>query len=203
MQSSNPRPAIEYPTPVSLRQSLRESTSEIHARLHLHDGFAAIQNGTIDLGAYRSLLVRLYGFHVSFEAAVGGASDRSNWLLDDLAAVSLGGHTTPETIPRCTALKSFDTTAQQLGALYVVEGSTLGGRHLARHLDRLLGTTGSAGRRFFLGRGADTSAAWNAFLARLTSPAMTPAEQGEAVAAAVATFDIFQQWLQGWRDFAE
>jgi heme oxygenase len=145
----------------------------------------------------------LYGFHVSFEAAVGSASDRSTWLLEDLAAVSLEGHTTPATIPRCTALTAFDTPAQQLGALYVVEGSTLGGRHLARNLDPLLGPTGSAGRRFFLGRGADTSAAWNAFQARMSSSAMTPADHGETVAAAVETFDIFQQWMQGWRDFTE
>jgi hypothetical protein len=70
----------------------------------------------------------------------------------------------------------FDTPARRLGALYVVEGSTLGGRHLARNLDPLLGSTESAGRRFFLGRGADTNAAWIGFLARMTLFAGTPAD---------------------------
>jgi heme oxygenase len=188
--------------PPSLRQTLRAATSGPHARLHLHPGFAAIQNGTIDLPDYRALLVRLYGFHVSFEAAVGIASDRSAWLQDDLAAMTLDGRQLP-TIPRCTALTSFDTPARRLGALYVVEGSTLGGRHLARSLDPLLGLSGPAGRRFFLGRGADTNAAWNEFLARLTLFAGTPAVHGEIVAAAVRTFSTFEEWLSGWRSFTQ
>jgi heme oxygenase len=210
MQSSDPRPALEPSaiepgarrTPASLRQTLRAATAEIHARLHLHTGFAAIQNGTIDLVDYRSLLERLYGFHVAFEAAVGIAGDRSGWLRDDLAAVGIGGRTVA-TIPRCTALRALETPPRRLGALYVVEGSTLGGRHLARNLDPLLGSAGGAGRRFFLGRGADTNTAWNAFLARMTASAESPAERRETVAAAVETFRIFQEWLHGWRGGTE
>jgi heme oxygenase len=214
MQSIDAGPAVEYQaiepaddsatkggsprrTPRSLRQTLRAATSESHARLHLHSGFAAIQNGTIDLIDYRALLIRLYGFHVAFEAAVGIAGERSAWLEDDLAALSADG-TMPAAIPRCT-LAPFDTPGRRLGALYVIEGSTLGGRHLARNLDALLGRAGSAGRRFFLGRGDDTDAAWNAFLTRLTFSAGTPSVAGEIVAAAVATFGIFEEWLRGWR----
>jgi heme oxygenase len=181
---------------------MRAATSEAHARLHLHTGFAAIQNGTIDLVAYRALLVRLFGFHVSFESAVGIASDRSAWLQEDLVALTMAGHALA-TIPRCQALPKFDTPARRLGALYVVEGSTLGGRHLARSLDALLGSAGTVGRRFFLGRGADTNAAWNAFLSRLSASATTPAVRSEIVAAAVGTFEVFEEWLQGWRNFTE
>jgi heme oxygenase len=197
MQSSNP---VALRTPRSLRQMLRAATSESHARLHHHAGFAAIQNGTINLVEYRALLARLYGFHAAFEAAMGMTSERSNWLEDDLAAVTEGGPV-PATIPRCTALAPFDSPARRLGALYVVEGSTLGGRHLARNLESLLGSAGSAGRRFFLGRGGDTDAAWNGFLARLTFSGSTPAMRGEIVASAVATFGIFEEWLRGWRNF--
>lgn len=219
MQSSDAGPAAEYPAIVpaddsatsggsprrtlrSLRHTLRGATSESHAHLHLHPGFAAIQNGTIDLIDYRALLIRLYGFHVSFEAAVGAASERSAWLRDDLAALGVGGHT-PATIARCTALAPLDTPGRRLGALYVVEGSTLGGRHLARKLDALLGCAGSAGRRFFLGRGEGTDAAWNAFLTRLAFSAGSPAMAGEIVAAAVATFSIFETWLRDWRNCKE
>jgi len=190
--------------PPSLHQTLRAATSETHERLHLHEGFAAIRSGTIDLVDYRALLFRLYGFHVSFEAALGLASDRSAWLQDDLAALTMGGNT-PEMIPRCTSLEAFATPTRQLGALYVVEGSTLGGRQLARDLAPLLapllGSAGGAGRRFFLGRGAQTNAAWKTFLARLTLSGSTPAVRSEIVAAAVRTFSIFEEWLRGWRSF--
>jgi len=198
MQSSKPRPASD-----DLRQSLRAATSEIHANLHLHAGFASIQNGTIGLIAYRSLLVRLYGFHVAFEAAFRVESDRSDWLREDLAALSAGGRPTLDEIPRCTALTSSHTPSARLGALYVVEGSTLGGRYLARSLEPLLGSAGNVGRRFFLGRGADTTPAWNAFLARMTSSARTIAEHRETVEAAVRTFSIYQEWLNGWRPVAQ
>jgi heme oxygenase len=185
--------------PVPLRQSLREATSGAHVRLHHHAGFAAIQNGTINLAQYRSLLMRLYGFHLPFEAAVDVAHERSTWLRADLAAVTMGGCVC-ETIPQCNALAGFDTPARQLGALYVVEGSTLGGRHLARNLDPLLGSRVTAGRRFFLGRGSGTAAGWNVFLARLTAAGSTPAACDEIVEAAVVTFSVFEEWLRDWSD---
>lgn len=187
--------------PQDIGHSLRAATSEQHARLHRHTGFAAVQSGTIILGDYRALLMRLYGFHVSFEAALGTDADRSDWLQEDLASGMMGAHAL-STIPRCT-MPAFDTPASRLGALYVVEGSTLGGRQLARGLERLFGADGSSGRRFFLGRGAKTGAAWHAFLARLTLGAGTPHEHREIVAAAVRTFSLFEEWLRGWRDFTE
>jgi heme oxygenase len=180
-----------------LRQSLRDATSAAHERLHHHPGFAAIQNGTIDLAQYRSLLARLYGFYEPFEAAVGIAGDRSAWLRADLAAVTMGSYPFA-TIPHCTALARFATPALRLGALYVVEGSMLGGRQLARNLDLLLGSLATEGRRFFLGRGSNTTAEWNVYLARLAAAESTPAARDEIVAAAVTTFSIFEEWLRNW-----
>jgi heme oxygenase len=185
-----------------LRQSLREATSAAHERLHLHPGFAAIQDRTIDLAQYRSLLVRLYGFYVPFEAAVDIAADRSAWLRADLAAVTLGGDALAA-IPRCSSIARYDTRARQLGALYVVEGSTLGGRQLARNLDPLLGSCVTEGRRFFLGRGSSTTAGWNLFLAQLTAAGSTSVARHEIVEAAVTTFSIFEEWLRDWRTSAE
>jgi len=190
-------------TPTEIREALRAATAAPHARLHLHSGFAAIQPGTIDLVDYRSLLVRLYGFHVEFEAATGSPHERSVWLQEDLAALSVAGTTfdsrTLASIPRCAMQGAFATPARRLGARYVVEGSTLGGRELARHLAPLLGATGTAGRRFFLGRGACTGAAWQTFLEQLSVSASTPALRKEILAAAVATFEIFEQWMRAWR----
>jgi heme oxygenase len=189
-------------TAMSLRQTLREATSEIHERLHLHAGFAAIQNGTIELAQYRAVLIRLYGFYQPFEAAMAIAAERSTWLQDDLAAMTVSGDTLT-TIPRCSAFPRFDTPASQLGALYVVEGSTLGGRTLARNLDPLLGSHVMAGRRFLVGRGSQTNAAWTAFLARLTAAGNTPTGRAEIVEAAVTTFSIFEEWLRGWSNLQQ
>jgi heme oxygenase len=182
-----------------LRQTLRIATSAPHARLHQHPGFAAIQNGTIDRIDYRSLLVRLYGFHVAFEAAADITNERSAWLQEDLATLAVDACALAS-VPRCSAPMTLDTPARRLGALYVVEGSTLGGQHLARNLDTLLGPTAPAGRSFFLGRGRDTSAAWHGFQERLASlAASTPCAAEEVVAAAVASFGIFEVWMRDWK----
>jgi heme oxygenase len=185
-----------------LRQMLRSATAAPHARLHLHPGFAAIQNGTIERGDYRALLVRLYGFHLAFEAAAGIASERSAWLREDLATLDLDDRALAS-VPRCSAPMTLDTPARRLGALYVVEGSSLGGRPLARSLEALLGP-GARGRHFFLGRGADTSAAWHLFLERLASLlTSTPSAAQEAVAAAVASFGIFEEWMRDWKSVTQ
>ena len=182
----------------TLRQSLREATSASHARLHLHSGFSAIDNGTIDLETYRTLLVRLYGFHVSFEAAVGISRDRSTWLQEDLTALTLGAGAILA-IPRCQSLPPLDTPARRLGALYVVEGAMLGGRKLAQRLAPLLDSMDSRGRHFFMGRGARTYDAWNAYLEQLTQVSGRPRVRKELVASAVDTFNSFEEWMDGWR----
>jgi heme oxygenase len=88
--------------------------------------------------------------------------------------------------------------AYVLGARYVVEGSALGGRGLARRLDGLLGPGTLAGRRFFSGHGAETGAVWRGYLDRLSAAPETPAARAAAIEGATATFSIFEQWLEGW-----
>jgi heme oxygenase len=72
----------------------------------------------------------------------------------------------------------------------------LGGRALAGGLDRVLGAGTQAGRRFFLGRGAATGAAWQGFLRQLDEA--EPA-QAACVASAVDMFSRFEIWMEGWR----
>ena len=78
------------------------------------------------------------------------ARRRSALLLDDLAF--LGAPAAP--LPAPPVLPALRSAAQALGCLYVTEGSTLGGRELARRLDHLLPPGSDAGRRFLLGHGA-------------------------------------------------
>ncbi|MDZ4842129.1 MAG: biliverdin-producing heme oxygenase [Hyphomicrobium aestuarii] len=185
--------------PQHLRELLRSSTSEIHQRLHGHSGLAAVQSGTISRAAYTALLRRLYGFHRSFEAAAQIAPDRTRWLEIDLAALGV----TPEqlaAVPMCTAFPVMPCPDYVLGARYVVEGSALGGRGLARQLDGLLGCDVVAGRQFFAGSGTDTGAVWRNYLAELSATPRGSAQTATIVAGANATFAIFEQWLEGWDD---
>ncbi len=182
---------------VSLHAMLRGATLDVHQRLHRHLGFAAIQDATIDRASYRRLLIRLHGFYVPFEAAAGIGRERSDWLKADLASLDVDAATLATTA-LCRDIPRLATPEARLGALYVIEGSALGGRQLGRNLAHLFGSDALAGRRFFLGRGPGTGEAWRAYLSQLSAGAGHPAARPKIIDAAQETFAVFERWLAGW-----
>jgi heme oxygenase (biliverdin-IX-beta and delta-forming) len=201
------------PASSGMRARLRAATTAAHERMHAHPGFAAAAAGTIGFADYRRLLARLYGFHRPFEAAACEAvastgfdfdiegRARSPALVADLKTLGLD----PEAIARLplwTQSFSFASEAALLGALYVLEGSTLGGVQIARALQGVVGDKAGDGRRFFLGRGDQRSSMWRDFLAQLESLSEDAKSSREAIDSAVATFEDFEAWMTGWEDAA-
>lgn len=180
-----------------LRRALREKTATIHERLHQHDGFHALQLGKIDLKGYSDLLRRLYGFYLSYETAAQAAPERSDWLRRDLASLGLPNQAWLP-IPLCEHMPMLNTAERRLGALYVVEGSTLGGRALALRLDGICGVGVADGRRFFQGRGGGTGEAWSGILNRLNDYDDDETTHAAVVDAALEIFACFEQWMTGW-----
>lgn len=189
-------PNLQSEGNLELRLELRAATERVHDRLHRHAGFAAIKDATIGLADYQDILIRLYGFYLPFEAAMAIGPDRSDWLAADLGA--LQSKRPLHSLIICADVPRLDTANRRLGALYVAEGSALGGRDLARSLDRLLGKEVTAGRRFFIGRGAETGLAWRRYLAQLSAAPPNPSARVEIIKGAVETFAAFEHWLNGW-----
>ncbi len=183
----------------SLHGRLQDATAAVHERMHDHDGFRAIKEGAIDKSSYAQLLCRLYGFYRPFERATGLADVRSQRLGQDLDALGLEA-TVREKILNCTDIPRLQTGHRRLGALYVVAGSALGGRQLARGLDHLFPSDQTAGRRFFLGDGAQTGAVWRKYLAQLAAVPSGSGAFTEIIDAAVDTFAVFERWASGWKD---
>jgi heme oxygenase len=191
-----------------LRSRLREATSEAHARMHLHPGFAAAATGRIPARDYADLLARLYGFHDGFEADFATAPAemaqavelprraRSAAIAEDLRA--LGRAEDLAASPLRPSLPARRSEPQWLGALYVTEGSTLGGAAISRALGQAGFAPGQ--RRFFEGYGGRRSAMWRSLLARLESHAGDPQAAAEAEGSAQAYFAAFEAWMADWRD---
>jgi heme oxygenase len=111
---------------------------------------------------YVALLQHLYSFHAYFEPAIAAALEaypaaasmldgaRPRALADDLAWF----RARPVLAP---ALPRLDTTDAALGALYVIEGSGLGGRVIARHLMASLGVGAGSGGSFYCGLSAEAA----------------------------------------------
>ena len=78
-----------------------------------------------------------------------------------------------------------------MGALYVLEGSTLGGLVIGRHVGGLHGE--GVPLAYYAGRGREAGPLWRTFRERLDG--LAPAQETEAFAAGVATFEAMRRWL--------
>ncbi len=198
--------ATEADARASVRSVLRDATAAAHERMHAHPGFRAAASGEIGADDYRLLLSRLLGFHRPFERLARAASRRcgvdlglaararSPVLVEDLSTLGLSRRAIDD-LPAWAPALELGSEGALFGALYVLEGSALGGAQIARALDGRFGQ-GQDGRRFFTGAGEGRGALWRAFVARLE--ALSENARGEAEAAAVATFEAFERWLAGW-----
>lgn len=82
-----------------------------------------------------------------------------------------------------------------LGALYVLEGSTLGGRILARQVETVLELTPGQGNAYFEGHGAATGVLWKEITAEI---AAVPDELSDKLLdTARLTFVAFRSALEG------
>ena len=179
-----------------LRAETRAEHDAIEAALDL-TGDGLTRDG------YRRVLERFYGFYAPLEPAiraVGGWADRgldldarrkTPLLEADLRAL---GADAPASLPLCNDLPLLVTPADCFGCLYVLEGSTLGGQLISRHVQHALGVTPETGGRFFHGYGDETGEMWQSFRAAVTGSVVSPADQDAAVAAAKDTFSKLHRW---------
>lgn len=114
------------------------------------------------------------------------------WLDDDLAALC---ESEPAAIRGSYTLPDASTA---FGAVYVVEGATLGGQIIAKQVIPGLALSPERGCRFFTGYGADTGARWratrDAIAAHLATAAEPDAAQ-EIIAGARMTFSLISAAL--------
>ena len=161
----------------------------------------------LSLADYRRLLERYLGFYAPVEA-------RLAWVLASVAIARLDGlefetrrklpllqadlaalgGPAAATLAVCDALPPLHTPAQAMGCLYVLEGATLGGMVIGRHVQRTLGLTPDCGARFFHGNGARTAEEWRAFRAVLAGFAASPASADAVVESANETFQSLRHW---------
>jgi heme oxygenase (biliverdin-IX-beta and delta-forming) len=105
------------------------------------------------------------------------------------------------TYSHAVVLPEIDRFAQAFGALYVIEGSRLGGRILARQVSAAVGDAADGALCFLRSNDAsDVGLLWKEFCESLGGFAAgsTPATCDAIVAAALDTFRCFDRQLQRW-----
>jgi heme oxygenase len=183
---------VAVEAPAGARTLLREACAEAHARL---DGRLSKLNFD-DREAYAAVLSRMSGPLSAYEGALtAGVAPAlfANWsgrlrsyaLRADLEA--LGGSF------RQTRRAPLEDEAAALGALYVLEGSRLGGQVLARMAEASADEGVRGATRYF--RHGQGGALWRGFIETLENSDAVRARPHAAAQAALDTFAAFEAAL--------
>lgn len=192
------------PEPTSRLDRLRAGTRQAHARIETVPALARLQDAGLTLVGYAATLRALHAFHAAVEpmlaaslaawpdaaALLDGARPRA--LRADLAWLGVAP------LPFAEPPPAIDGPAGALGALYVIEGSGLGGRVIARAVGASLGVAPGAGGSFYGGLSAEAARArWQRLCAALDG-CVAPGAAAEAalLAGALATFEGLERWLR-------
>lgn len=189
-----------------VRAVLRGATTPRHERLHQHPLLQPLLSGRLSLRQYVGILEAYYGIYQPLEEHVREAVG----LLDDNLHSGRLGHVerlahdltyfgyTPLALAhlhRCAHLPQLSSVPALLGCLYVIEGSMLGGRVIARQVKQTLGLTDQGGCRFFSSYGTKTDAYWTLLCAELQAHCLGGKARDTAVCTANALFAAFERWF--------
>lgn len=159
---------VQHPIETFLA-TLRAATAPMHAALEAAPLSAALLHDHVTAADYATYLYYMrdviffceqHVFPIIETVLTGLPRRRKLHLIEaDLAHIPAPVHSTNSYHPFSTASVAF-----ALGYMYVIEGSTLGGRVLLKHLAPKLAVDEKAGAAFFAGYGKETAAEWKAFL---------------------------------------
>jgi heme oxygenase (biliverdin-IX-beta and delta-forming) len=184
-----------------LLSRLKTETAECHARL---ENALDLMRPEWPREDYVALLESFYGYVAPWENSAAAAMPaplrdffegrrKASLLASDLTFLT-GDNARASAVTKAERLPAMDSIGRVFGSMYVMEGSTLGGRFIAPHVATLFGLQSGRGNAYFEGYSLRTGSMWNAF--RETARASVPPEQVDvAVDAAIATFEGLHDWL--------
>ena len=155
----------------------------------------------LNTAQYVLCLRQMYGIVAAWEERA--ADTAPEWMQNTLAArqrkrlleLDLAWFGVAEQDDRRPTLPDMNGLPGLLGAMYVMEGSTLGGQLIARHLETTLHLSEGRGNAYFRGYGAQTGPMWKEFCEMLKMR-IADDQTDVVVASAKAMFVTFGEWMQ-------
>ena len=188
---------------------LRQATQDEHAAT---EATVPLMRPTLDRAQYVEVLRGFYRIvrawdvwaqqHAPADLRPLVADRRQSSLLGaDLQTMKAGEPPSESEVlhaPMSQTVVSGDPRSVFLGRMYVMEGSTLGGQLLARHVEAHLGLTPGHGDSYFQGYGEHTGERWREFKAILE--ALPEEEADTVIASAKNMFQLFGQAMARTQD---
>jgi heme oxygenase len=170
--------------------------------------FAALLRGSLSLDEYKSLLLRLLGLHTPLDERQqffnnepllswmrdAPAESRTARLRRDLAVLGVADDVTRHIARADVLLPPLTTAAKALGSAWVVEGSALGGRIMAKLLSDQFGMGPESGAAFFASQ-PQQDVLWSACCAAVERCRWQQDERADMLAGARDTMNAFADWM--------
>jgi len=189
----------------NIMMHLKNDTAAAHKNLEKSACFKRLFADDYTLSEYAQLLGFFYGYFSAIEPVLFADlpqqyhSDlqyraKIQLLRQDLTFLD----TNADELPLCETLPELTSSAQKMGALYVLEGSLLGGRVISRHLISHFGADIVSALNFYHCYGDNLDKQWRGFSAFMMHCFDKQNDKviNEVIDAANATFTTLQQWVE-------
>lgn len=155
--------------------------------LDLMNGFYRVVDRTVD----RSSFITECSWHYAV---------RCELIAQDLAYLADRAPEEPaDTTGILGPLQTIRTSGEVAGMLYVVEGSSLGGKVLLAVLGKSAGVTATAGASFFAPNGNNPQPRWSEYVQLLKNLTSKPGNERDVLHGAKTTFTVLHDWiLEKW-----
>lgn len=185
-----------------ISERIKSETAVFHQQVEDSPLMKPISEKSITKDQYISILSVFYGYFSGIEQQLDRIKElqdflpdyssrrKSERIADDLR--QLGANPiSSNNIP----LPEIKTVSDAFGALYVMEGSTLGGRFISGVIKDQLGIDVQSGVSFFNGYGPETGSKWNAFKDAMNAYSNSDERSEAVINAANNTFKNFYEWI--------
>jgi len=184
----------------SFLDNLRTATSQSHINLEALPISASIMNPEVTNSEYALYLRLMYDVVKDAEdnifpavaSVITDLEERNKAYLLEKDLKALGNFTENSSKPVSGSLNN-PSMAFALGIMYVIEGSSLGGRVILKNINAALGHDIENGAAYFGGYGGQTGSYWKNFLGMLTEYETENNNADEIIAGADYAFNAISR----------
>ena len=185
-------------------QRLRSKTANSHQLIEQNHASQLLISEEVTIVHYADYLKKLYGFVHGFEKMVFPLLKHNQLLqLDDRrkshfiqADLALLNHTAAQPYLNDALFSThYPNAAAAFGGMYVLEGSTLGGQIISKHLSKVLGNEVAGKTTYLSAYAKQTGSMWKSFLQLLCDAGTTTCNEDEIIDSAVNTFSLLNNCL--------
>lgn len=188
-------------------QSLRSSTAQLHTQLEQTPLSIALLKPPLEAETYASYLMAMKEVILFCETSLFPLVSKVIKDIEErrkLSGIQADLDALANFVPASgyTAFKPLSSPideATALGYLYVIEGSTLGGRVILKQLENNSALQTTQAVQFFSGYGANTGRMWKSFLEALSAYAVHSNQQSSIIEGANHAFQSIHDYFLSLR----